>query len=77
MFSESTHVYDVIYGEFKDFGSEAREVASLIREKCPQARHILDVGCGSGRHAAYLTEEHGYEVDGLDIQSYNSPSIVT
>lgn len=69
MFSESTHVYDVIYGEFKDFGSEAREVASFIREKCPQARHILDVGCGSGRHAAYLTEEHGYEVDGLDIQS--------
>lgn len=69
MYTESTHVYDLIYGEFKDFGSEAREVASLIREKFPRARKILDVGCGSGRHAAFLTEEHGYEVDGLDIQS--------
>ena len=69
MFTESTHLYDVIYGEFKDFASEAREVASLIHDLSPQARRILDVGCGSGRHAASLTEEHGYEVDGLDIQS--------
>jgi SAM-dependent methyltransferase len=69
MFTESTHLYDLIYGDFKDFASEAREVASLIQEMCPQARRILDVGCGSGRHAAFLTKKHGYEVDGLDIQS--------
>lgn len=69
MYTESTHLYDVIYGEFKDFGSEAREIASLIRDMCPQAKRVLDVGCGSGRHDAFLTDEHGYEVDGLDIQS--------
>jgi SAM-dependent methyltransferase len=69
MFSESTHVYDMIYGEFKDFGTEAREIASLIQKKCPQARRLLDVGCGSGRHAACLTDEHDLEVDGLDIES--------
>jgi SAM-dependent methyltransferase len=27
------------------------------------------VGCGSGRHDAFLSHEHGFEVDGLDIQS--------
>jgi SAM-dependent methyltransferase len=69
MYSESTHVYDAIYGEFKDFGSEAREIATIIKEKCPQARRLLDVGCGSGRHAAFLADEHGFEVDGLDIES--------
>lgn len=69
MYTESTHLYDVIYGEFKDFGSEAREIAFLIRDMCPQAKRVLDVGCGSGRHDAFLTDEHGYEVDGLDIQS--------
>ena len=69
MYTESTHVYDLIYGEFKDFGSEAREIASIITEKCPRARRLLDVGCGSGRHDAFLAHEHGFEVDGLDIQS--------
>jgi SAM-dependent methyltransferase len=69
MYSESTHVYDAIYGEFKDFGSEAREIAGIIRAKMPEARRLLDVGCGSGRHAAFLSEQHDFQVDGLDIES--------
>ncbi len=69
MFSESTELYDFIYGELKDFEAEARKVAALLREKAPSARKILDVGCGTGRHAAALMEEHGFEVDGLDIEA--------
>ena len=68
MFSESSELYDFIYSEFKDFDAEARDVASLLRRKSPSARRILDVGCGTGRHASALTVEHGFEIDGLDIQ---------
>jgi SAM-dependent methyltransferase len=69
LFSESTELYDFIYSEFKDFEAEARDVAALLKEKCPEARRILDVGCGTGRHAAALVEEHGFELDGLDIEA--------
>jgi SAM-dependent methyltransferase len=69
MFSQSTELYDFIYSEFKDFEAEASQVATLLREKCPSAKRLLDVGCGTGRHAAALVSEHGFEVDGLDIES--------
>jgi SAM-dependent methyltransferase len=69
LFSESTQLYDFIYSEFKDFEAEAARVATLLKEKCPSARRILDVGCGTGRHAAALIAEHGFSVDGLDIES--------
>ena len=69
MFSESTELYDFIYSEFKDFEAEAAQVATLLRQKCPSAQRLLDVGCGTGRHAAALVSEHGFEVDGLDIES--------
>ena len=68
MFSESSELYDFIYSEFKDFDAEARDVASLLRRKSPSARRILDVGGGTGRHASAKTAEHGFEIDGLDIQ---------
>jgi ubiquinone/menaquinone biosynthesis C-methylase UbiE len=69
MFSESTELYDLIYSEFKDFQAEAADVSALLRRICPNAKRILDVGCGTGRHAEALVKEHGYQVDGLDIES--------
>ena len=69
MFSESTELYDFIYGEFKDYPAESAHVAALLKEACPGARKLLDVGCGTGRHAAQLASDHGYQVDGLDIES--------
>jgi len=69
MFSESTALYDLIYSEFKDYPEEGEKVAKLLARECPGARRILDVGCGTGRHAALLTDLHGLEVDGLDIES--------
>lgn len=68
MFSESARYYDLIYGEFKDFEKEADEVAGLLREVAPGVRTLLDLGCGTGRHAAALTNKHGYAVDGLDVE---------
>ena len=67
MFSESAELYDLIYAEFKDYAAEAEQVAEVVLRWRPEARSILDLGCGTGRHAALLTESLGSAVDGLDI----------
>lgn len=69
MFSESTELYDIIYGEFKDYRAETAKIAELLGRRAPGARRLLDVGCGTGRHASLLTAEYGYEVDGLDVEA--------
>ena len=67
MFSESAEVYDAIYGAFKDYGSECVRLAALLRETRPPVRSVLDVACGTGEHARLLRAEHGFDVDGLDL----------
>jgi SAM-dependent methyltransferase len=67
VFSESAQLYDAIYCAFKDYPDEAAHVAALVRESRPGAHTILDVGCGTGEHAKYLRMNHGFAVDGLDI----------
>jgi SAM-dependent methyltransferase len=67
LFSETAELYDAIYGAFKDYATEAERVASLVRGLLPDALTILDVGCGTGEHARHLTQSHGFEVDGLDV----------
>ena len=67
MFSRSAELYDAIYATFKDYAAEAATIASLVRGAAPEARTILDVGCGTGEHAKHLRMTHGFEVDGLDL----------
>ena len=67
MFSASAELYDLIYSGFKDYPAEAAQVAALIRGAHPAAIRVLDVACGTGEHARLLTEEHGFRVDGLDL----------
>jgi SAM-dependent methyltransferase len=67
MFSESAELYDLIYQQFKDYGEESRRVAELLRRIHPGAHRLLDVACGTGEHARILGAEHGYAVDGVDL----------
>ncbi len=67
MFSESADLYDLIYSQFKDYAAEAERVATLIRRLHPDARRVLDVACGTGEHARLLSERHGFQVDGIDL----------
>lgn len=66
MFTESAEFYDAIYS-FKDYAGEARQIAALVRSLRPDARTILDVACGTGEHARLLSAEHGFSVDGVDL----------
>ena len=67
MFSESAELYDLIYSSFKNYPAEAAQLAETIRRFHPDAHTILDVACGTAEHARLLTENHGFEVDGLDL----------
>lgn len=62
--------YDLLYRD-KDYPSEADYVASLVRRHCPDARSLLDMGCGTGGHAFPLARA-GFEVTGVDL----SPAMI-
>ncbi len=69
MFTETAEYYDLIYTQIKDYASEARQLAGLIRLHNPAARHVLDVACGTGEHALHLGRDHGLVVDGIDLDA--------
>jgi ubiquinone/menaquinone biosynthesis C-methylase UbiE len=58
--------YDAIY-EFKDYAAESARLCELIRSRCPAAKTVLDVGCGTGGHARCLVENHRLSVTGIDV----------
>jgi SAM-dependent methyltransferase len=67
MYTEA-ELYDRIFIAMeKDFSGHADKVAELVRQARPGSRTLLDVACGTGEHARYLSEVHGFEVDGIDI----------
>ena len=68
MFTASAELYDLIYGGFKDYESEAVAIHELIQRLHPTAHSILDVACGSGEHVRLLAAR-GYQVAGLDISA--------
>jgi SAM-dependent methyltransferase len=56
--------YDSLY-EDKNYEAEADYVHALIQRYQPGARSIVDLGCGTGRHAIAFAEK-GYAVLGVD-----------
>lgn len=67
MYSATAEFYDLLYSTFKDFGAETAKLAELIHREHPRARTVLDVACGSAEHARLLTAQHGFEVDGVEL----------
>jgi len=69
-FSEYAAVYDLIYQD-KDYPGEAQFVARLL-DRClgkpTEQAEVLDVACGTGRHAQELARL-GYRVEGSDLSA--------
>jgi ubiquinone/menaquinone biosynthesis C-methylase UbiE len=64
MFTKSAQYYDALY-HFKDYTAASRQLHDLIQQYNPDARTLLDVCCGTGRHLESLRAF--YDVEGLDI----------
>jgi SAM-dependent methyltransferase len=67
MFTESAELYDLIYAGIRDYAQEGAQLATLLRKINARCRTILDVACGTAEHAHRLAADHGFEVDGLDL----------
>lgn len=57
--------YDLLYGD-KDYIGEVGYINSLIEANSGNAKTLLDMGCGTGRHAELFCEK-GYVVHGIDL----------
>jgi len=64
VFGTYSRYYNLFYRD-KDYAGEAEYVHTLVQEHSTEARSILDLGCGTGRHAIMLAQK-GYEVAGVD-----------
>lgn len=64
MFRKSQRFYDAIYA-WKDYRADVDRLLTIIRERAPDARSLLDVACGTGKHLE-LFREH-FRVEGADV----------
>jgi ubiquinone/menaquinone biosynthesis C-methylase UbiE len=59
-------IYDVLE---KDYGMEAALVGDLLQSHALPVKTVLDVGCGTGRHAKILKDRFGFDMTGVDIDA--------
>jgi SAM-dependent methyltransferase len=64
IFQQYAELYDTCYQD-KDYANEAQFVLNLISRHTPMAQTVVDLGCGTGRHAAEFAKG-GFNVFGVD-----------
>lgn len=64
MYTHSAAYYDAIYS-FKDYREETDELLKVIAGRMPEARTVLDVACGTGKHMELLGAR--FDVAGVDL----------
>ncbi|PKN12859.1 MAG: SAM-dependent methyltransferase [Deltaproteobacteria bacterium HGW-Deltaproteobacteria-4] len=64
VFGAYSRYYNLFYKD-KDYAGEAAYVHELIQKHRPGAKSVLDLGCGTGKHA-FLLAKRGLEVAGVD-----------
>jgi ubiquinone/menaquinone biosynthesis C-methylase UbiE len=69
MFSKSAKFYDALYGSLgKDYAAEAQKVHTIVEQyKQSAGNTLLEVACGTGKHASLLQKD--YQVEGLDLDA--------
>ncbi len=67
MFTKSARYYDAIYAALgKDYPVEAQKIHALVKQhRKSTGNALLEVACGTGHHAFYLSKD--YKVEGLDL----------
>lgn len=67
VFGKYAQYYDLLYRD-KDYDSEVRFINGLIQKHAPNAKNLLELGCGTGIHAEKLSAA-GYSVHGVDLSA--------
>lgn len=65
-YEQSARWYDRIYGD-KAYGEEAEALRGLVARERPGAATLLEVGCGTGGHLAFLREH--FACAGVDLSA--------
>jgi SAM-dependent methyltransferase len=63
-FQSYSQYYDLIYAD-KDYANETTYILAVLARHGLRVRRLLDLGCGTGRHALFLTER-GFDVVGVE-----------
>lgn len=64
VFQAYANYYNLLYRD-KDYDGEAAFVHELLHRHAPQTRTLLELGCGTGRHAEWFARQ-GYALHGID-----------
>jgi trans-aconitate methyltransferase len=65
VFKDYSQYYDLLYSD-KDYSKEANYIFDLIKKFKPSAKTVLELGCGTGKHAKLLSEKE-LNIHGIDI----------
>lgn len=65
VFADYARYYDLLYRD-KDYVGEADYIATLLHRFHPEGVKLVELGSGTGKHAALLTEKH-YSVHGIEL----------
>lgn len=65
VFGNYAKYYDLLYKD-KDYAKEVNYLSDLLLRFRPSAKSILELGCGTGKHAQLLAE-NGFSVSGVDM----------
>ena len=65
VFGNYAKYYNLLYTD-KDYSGESEYIIKLLKKYAADAVNILDVGCGTGKHAS-LIALRGYHVTGIDL----------
>jgi ubiquinone/menaquinone biosynthesis C-methylase UbiE len=63
-YTSRPELYDLEYS-FKDYEGEAATIERIVRERSPEARTLLDVACGTGKHLERLRTR--FDCEGTDL----------
>ncbi len=66
LYTVQAGLYDELYSQIFNYGHEFHRYCRWLRRY--RARHILEVGCGSGRLLQFFVKD-GFQIEGLDLSA--------